>query len=69
MAGKNKTYACVKQEKNGMTSVLFFAEKNITISPIYYFFLYICRLKNNPFVVVWIVLMQPQLSKTVMIGK
>jgi hypothetical protein len=35
MAGKNKTYACVKKEKNGMTSVLFFAEKNITISPIY----------------------------------
>ena len=32
-------------------------------------FVYLCKLKNKPFVVVWIVPMQPQLSKTAMKGK
>lgn len=54
-----------------MTSVFFLLKKIFSFVNLFYskFFLYLCGLKNNPFVVVWIVLMQPQLSKTVMIGK
>ncbi len=53
-----------------MTSVFFLLKNFFLCKSVLYknFFIYL-RIENNPFVVVWIVLMQPLLSKTTMKGK